>query len=101
MHKSLYSRPNEVFIALLRDIRLEQRLRQADLAGRLGRSQAIVSRVESGERRLDIVELVAWLGALDTDLVSFAKKLHLRLGGDTGSLGRRSAVRVRTRSRSG
>ena len=53
MHKSLYSRPNDVFLALLRDVRLERRLRQSDLAVRLGRSQAIVSRVESGARRLE------------------------------------------------
>jgi transcriptional regulator with XRE-family HTH domain len=88
MHKSIYSRPNEVLIALLRDLRMEQRLRQSDLASRLGRSQAIVSRVESGERRLDIVELVAWLRALDTDLVTFAKQLDRRLLGDTGPFDR-------------
>ena len=93
MHKSIYSRPNEVFISLLRDLRMEQRLRQSDLASRLGRSQAIVSRVESGERRLDIVELVAWLRALDTDLVTFAKQLDTRLGGDLGGAGARKIRR--------
>jgi len=93
MHKSIYSRPNEVFISLLRDLRMEQRLRQSDLATRLGRSQAIVSRVESGERRLDIVELVVWLRALDTDLVTFAKQLDTRLGGDLGGPGSRKLRR--------
>jgi len=82
MQKSLYSRPNEVFLALLRDTRMARRLRQSDLATRLGRSQAIVSRVESGARRIDVVELLVWLNALDTDLVSFAQELrqHLEVG---------------------
>jgi transcriptional regulator with XRE-family HTH domain len=89
MHKSLYSRPNDVVLALLRDERLARRLRQSDLAFRLGRSQALVSRVESGERRLDIAELVAWLSALDTDIVSFAQELHDRLEGQVASHRRR------------
>jgi len=79
MHKSLYSRPNEVFLALLRGTRMARQLRQSDLAIRLGRSQAIVSRVESGARRIDVVELLVWLNALDTDIVSFAQELHHHL----------------------
>ncbi|WP_343630664.1 helix-turn-helix transcriptional regulator [Roseateles sp.] len=95
MHKSLYSRPNDVFLMLLRDVRMSKRLRQSDLAVRLGRSQAIVSRVESGERRLDITELVAWLAAMDTDIVTFAKQLHARLQGDIAGTGRRGQKRLR------
>jgi transcriptional regulator with XRE-family HTH domain len=95
MHKSLYSRPNEVFLALLRDLRRARRLRQSDLAERLSSSQPIVSRVESGERRLDIVELVVWLRALDTDLVSFAKQLNVRLDGDIAGVQGRANDRVR------
>ncbi|ATU68382.1 helix-turn-helix domain-containing protein [Piscinibacter gummiphilus] len=96
MHKSLYSRPNDVLVSLLRDMRRARRLRQSDLARRLGRSQAIVSRVESGERRLDIVELVAWLRALDSDLLTFVTQLDGQLGtGSSGSCsqpGERSVV---------
>jgi len=95
MHKSLYSRPNDVFLTLLRDVRLSKRLRQSDLAVRLGRSQAIVSRVESGERRLDITELVAWLGAMDINIVTFAQQLHARLEADIAGVGRRGAKRLR------
>jgi transcriptional regulator with XRE-family HTH domain len=96
MHKTLYSRPNEVFVTLLRDLRRSRRLRQLDLAERLGSSQAIVSRVESGERRIDIVELVVWLRALDTDLVSFAKQLKRRLDGDVAGVQRRQSNRIRS-----
>jgi transcriptional regulator with XRE-family HTH domain len=94
MHKTLYSRPNEVFVSLLRDMRMARRMRQSDLAHRLGRSQAIVSRVESGERRLDVVELVAWLHALDTDLLTFATQLDVRLGVGTVGPGSQPIRRV-------
>ena len=79
MVKSLHSRHNEVFLELLRDSREAVKLRQADLADRLGRAQAIVSKAESGERRLDVIELRAWLIALDVDFVAFINELDRRL----------------------
>ncbi|MBV8380176.1 MAG: helix-turn-helix transcriptional regulator [Paucibacter sp.] len=89
MHKSLHNRPNEIYLSLLRDKRLSRKLRQADLAVRLGRTQGVVSRVESGERRLDIVELWAWLNALDTDVVSFVRQLDRRLRSAAADAGAR------------
>ena len=79
MLKSLHSRHNEVFLHLLRSRRMAQRLRQSDLATRLGRGQAVVSKVERGARRLDVVELWAWLQALDIDFVSFVRDLDEEL----------------------
>ena len=43
--------------SLLREVRAKAGLRQADLAERLGQPQSFVSKYESGERRLDILEL--------------------------------------------
>lgn len=79
MLKSLYSTHTDVFLALLRDTRASQRLRQADLACRLGRGQGTVSKVERGERRLDVMELRAWLHALEVDFVDFVAELDRRL----------------------
>lgn len=79
MLKSLHSRHNEVFLRLLRSSRESLRLRQSDLAKRLGRGQATVSKVERGARRLDVIELRAWLGALEIDFVSFVNELDQRL----------------------
>ncbi len=81
MLKSLHSRHNDVFLSLLRSGRTLQRLRQLDLATRLGRGQATVSKVERGMRRLDVVELRAWLTALDIDFVEFVRELDEELKG--------------------
>ena len=42
---------------LLREIRVQAGLKQSELAARLGRPQSYVSKYESGERRLDLMEI--------------------------------------------
>jgi transcriptional regulator with XRE-family HTH domain len=57
--------------ARLREILAEKRqavgLSQTELAARLGKPQSYVSKVESGERGLDVVEFVKWVRAIDAD----------------------------------
>ena len=79
MPKSLYSRHNEIFLELLRRSRESVPLRQADLAMLLGRDQGTVSKVENGERRLDVVQLRDWLRALGVDFLGFMEELDGRL----------------------
>lgn len=79
MLKTLHTCHNQEFLKLLRQSRARQRLRQADLAQRLGRDQATVSKVESGVRRLDVIELLAWLHALDIDFLAFMAELSENL----------------------
>jgi len=43
--------------ALLRQMRTERGLRQSDVAKKLGLRQSIVSKYETGERRLTLIEL--------------------------------------------
>lgn len=57
MRKTIYSHEQLMLQALLRQTREESGLRQAELASRLGKPQSFVSKYESGERRLDLVEL--------------------------------------------
>lgn len=45
------------FLARLRQARLEASLTQQQVAERLGKPQSFVSKIETGERRVDIVEL--------------------------------------------
>ena len=46
---------------------------QRQVATRLGVYASFVSRCESGERRLDVVELEAFCAAYDVDLISFLR----------------------------
>lgn len=80
MSKSLYGRHNEIFLQLLRDSRESMQLRQSDLAMLVGRDQTTVSRVETGERRLDILQLRTWIRALGIDFTAFMNELDERLG---------------------
>jgi len=69
----------DCLLALLRQIRLDAKLRQVDLAKRLGQPQSFVSKYESGERRLDILELRSLCKAVGTTLEQFVTELEQRL----------------------
>ena len=60
--------------ALLREVRAEAGLKQADLAARLKQPQSFVSKYESGERRLDLLELELVCAACDIDLDEFVTR---------------------------
>lgn len=74
MQKSLSGVKQESFLSLLREIREEAGLRQLDVATRLNQPQSFVSKYESGERRLDLLELEQVCGACDTELVEFVSR---------------------------
>ena len=63
-------------LALLRAARREAGMRQVDLADRLRRPQSYVSKYESGERRLDLLELRQICNALGISLEAFVRKLE-------------------------
>lgn len=57
MVKSIQTKEYAVFVGRLRKARLEAGLTQAQVAKRLKRPQSHVSNVESGQQRVDIIEL--------------------------------------------
>ena len=83
MPKSAFTPPHKAFAALLRDARRKAGVTQVELARRLGRAQSLVSAIERGIRRVDVVEFAALARALDLDPVALfeiiAKKLPTRL----------------------
>lgn len=79
MPKSLYSPAYETFLRLLRSARSEAGLTQRQLAARLQRPQSFVSKVESGERRCDVVEFREICHALGADPVQFMAALEAAL----------------------
>lgn len=60
----------------LKQIRLDAQLTQLDLARRLGKPQSYVSKYESGERRLDVIELEEVCHATGEPLRSFVENLE-------------------------
>jgi ribosome-binding protein aMBF1 (putative translation factor) len=76
MGKSLSSIEGEKLATLLRSVRSEASLTQAEVAERLKLPQSFVSKYESGERRLDLVELRQICGALGISLGDFVRRFE-------------------------
>jgi transcriptional regulator with XRE-family HTH domain len=57
VEKSIHSPEYDRLVAVLRELREEAGLHQAELAERLEATQTWVSKYENGERRLDLVQL--------------------------------------------
>jgi transcriptional regulator with XRE-family HTH domain len=72
MTKAIYRREHEVFLQILKRIRIEAGLTQTQCSAALGRPQSFMSDVERGVRRLDTVQLRDLCLVLGTDLTSFS-----------------------------
>jgi transcriptional regulator with XRE-family HTH domain len=81
MEKSIYSLEYSLFLELLRNARESKGLTQTEVAQRLGQTQSFVSKVERGERRLDIVELRAFCSAIDINFTTFVGRIEKALNG--------------------
>ena len=55
--KSIHNKAYQQLLSLLRSKRLDRGITQEELASRLGVGQGIVSKIETHERRLDLIEL--------------------------------------------
>jgi transcriptional regulator with XRE-family HTH domain len=79
VNKATHGDQQYVLQTLLRQIRMEAGLRQSDLAERLGEPQSFVSKYESGERRLDVIELRQICQAMGIPLERFVTRLEKTL----------------------
>lgn len=64
----------KAFLERLRAARRETGLTQAAVAKRLGRPQSFVSKCESGERRVDVIELAAFARVYGKSVEFFLKQ---------------------------
>lgn len=65
--KTLRSRRHRALCATLLSARKAAKLSQAELASRLKTSQTAIARIESGERRIDVVEFIDLARVLKID----------------------------------
>jgi transcriptional regulator with XRE-family HTH domain len=79
MLKTIFSPPQERLQELLRQTRMNAGLTQEDVAQRLKQPQSFVSKYESGERRLDVIELRQICGILGISLAKFVEKFEKML----------------------
>lgn len=79
MEKTIHSKEYARVLELLKATRDKRNLTQTEVAERLGETQSFVSKVERGERRLDVVELRSFCNALGVPFVSFMSKVESAL----------------------
>ncbi len=79
MAKSIHRKEYAALIEAVRDARVAAGLTQTQVSQKLGRSQSFISDVETGKRRVDVVELrdIARLTGLSlgTLIADFEKRL--------------------------
>jgi transcriptional regulator with XRE-family HTH domain len=79
INKNPHDPARQRFRRLLRSLRDRSKLRQEDVAKRLGKPQSFVSKYEAGERRLDMIDTREVCQALGVSLVEFSRLLEREL----------------------
>ncbi len=73
MVKSVHTKEYAYFVGRLRKARLEARLTQVQVAKKLKRPQSHISNIESGQQRVDIVELQRFAKLYNKNINYFIK----------------------------
>jgi len=71
MSKSIYSKDYRNVIEKLKKARLDASLKQSDVAQKLKKPQSYISKIERGERRVDITELKELAKIYKKDITHF------------------------------
>jgi len=76
MRRSVTSPRHKALVTMIKDAREESGMRQEDVAAKLGQNQMWMQRVESGERRIDVVEFCALAHVIGFDPRKAITKLY-------------------------
>jgi transcriptional regulator with XRE-family HTH domain len=57
MEKTIYSKDHLLIIERLKQARVQADLDQTEVAKLLGKSQSYISKIEAGQRKIDIIQL--------------------------------------------
>ena len=67
MTRSLRTAGHQALMQVLVETRKSKGITQQELADRMDRPQSYIAKVETGERRLDVVEFLEWAQALEEE----------------------------------
>jgi transcriptional regulator with XRE-family HTH domain len=73
MSKSVYTKDYKEIINRLKQARIDIGLSQHVVAAKLGKPQSYISKIESGERRLDVAEIKKFAVVYKKDVSFFIK----------------------------
>ena len=79
MAKAKFSPAYDHLRSILVQAREKAGLRQSDVAQRLKRPQSYVSKIELGERRLDVVEYIQFSRAVKADAVQILREVMKKI----------------------
>lgn len=74
MDKTIYTKDHKFIIEQLRKARIDACFDQEKVAELLGKTQSYVSKIEAGQRRIDIIQLKEFSKIYKKDLDFFIKK---------------------------
>lgn len=74
--KTLNKKEYKILLEQLYRLRMSAGLRQSDLADKLNTPQSFISKIESGERRIDLIELREICMALGSNLTEFINEFE-------------------------
>ena len=77
MKKSRHTKKYQRFLDAFRQARLDAGLTQAEVGAKFGGHASFVSKCESGERRVDVVELAEFCRIYGVELAQFVQQAGL------------------------
>lgn len=77
MSKSIFDERHYALVKILTAKRKQAGIRQVDLAKAMGRQQSFIARLESGQRRIDVVDLIKLSELLGFDASNVVSELML------------------------
>jgi len=79
VEKSIYKKEYKFFIEVFVEFRNKAGLLQIDLAKKLNVHQSYISKIETGQRRVDFIELREICLHMNTNITEFSKALEKKI----------------------
>ena len=73
MPRAIYTKDHNVIVERLKTARLESGLGQVEVSKKLGKTQSYLSKIESGQRRFDVLQLKEFAKIYKKDVTFFIK----------------------------